>query len=120
MANRVKGLATGVFKWFKKPWEVTGPVSGAEYRDPLANADSYRVNSPATQSQRAIVPHAEPERVFDIKYYVRDTRRAPPKVTTAEFPAGGALEGAAPAAGKFYTMGKDYSIEDEPGQGYQK
>lgn len=120
MANRVKGLASGVAKWLKKPWEITGPVSTAEYLDPLPNAGTYRINSPATQPQRAIVPHAEPEHVFDIKYYVRDTRRAPPKSTIIDVPANGTFEGTAPAVGKFFTMGKEFSILDEPGEGYQK
>lgn len=120
MANRAKELASGVRKWFKKPWEVTGPVSTAEYMDPLPLAQDYRVNAPASQPRRAIVPHAEPEHVFDIKYYVRDTRRAGPKTTIIDVPTNGTFEGTAPTVGKFYTMGQEFPITDEPGDGYQK
>lgn len=120
MASKAKGLVSGLGKWFKKPWQITGPVSTAEYLDPLPDASDYRVHAPATQPQRAIVPHAEPEHVFDIKYYVRDTRRKPAESTVIDVPANGTFEGTAPAAGKFFTMGKAFSILDEPGEGYQK
>ncbi|CAM6128251.1 unnamed protein product [Calypogeia fissa] len=120
MANRAKGLASGLSKWFKKPWEVTGPVSTQEFKDPMPMAGVYRENSPATQPQRAIIPHAEPEHVFDIKYYVRDTRREPPKVTVMDVPANFEFEGTAPPAGKFFIMGQEFPVTDEPGGGYQK
>eukprot|EP01018_Ginkgo_biloba_P035688 Gb_35689 [translate_table: standard] len=61
--------------WIKKPWEITGPCADPEYLDSVPNALSYRPFSPATPAIRVYIPQAQPERVFDIKYFPRDTRR---------------------------------------------
>ncbi|KAL4858640.1 E3 ubiquitin-protein ligase hel2 [Chlorella vulgaris] len=60
----------------KAPWKYTGPVSGPEYMDHLPKAVNYRAVAPASQPIRAAVPQSEDAYVYDIKYYVRDTRRA--------------------------------------------
>ncbi|KAL4441544.1 hypothetical protein ABPG77_002048 [Micractinium sp. CCAP 211/92] len=60
----------------KAPWKYTGPVSSPEYMSHLPRATEYRAVSPASQALRPAVPQAEPDRVYDIKYYVRDDRRA--------------------------------------------
>lgn len=59
----------------KAPWEITGPCSDPEYLDAVPNALEYRAFSPATAPLRARVPQAEPEHVYDIKYYTRDYRK---------------------------------------------
>jgi len=63
------------FPKIKAPWEATGVASGAEYRDYLPLPTQYRIHSPGSQPIKPMVPAANPETVYDIKYYSRDTRR---------------------------------------------
>ncbi|XVF26616.1 hypothetical protein REPUB_Repub14bG0033800 [Reevesia pubescens] len=65
--------------YIKKPWEITGPCAGPEYKNTLPKAIEYRVHCPATTLQKAIVPTSDPGTVFDIKYYSRDQRRNRPR-----------------------------------------
>ncbi|KAF6169166.1 hypothetical protein GIB67_038663 [Kingdonia uniflora] len=67
-------------RFFKKPWEITGPCSDPEYKLAVPRADEYRVFCPATFPAKAIIPTSEPEHVFDIKYYSRDQRRNRPPI----------------------------------------
>ncbi|KAM0951374.1 hypothetical protein DsansV1_C03g0024881 [Dioscorea sansibarensis] len=67
-------------RFFKKPWEITGPCSGPEYRDAIPMALEYRRFCPATAPVKAIIPTSDPETVYDIKYYTRDRRRDRPPV----------------------------------------
>ncbi|GAB4819643.1 hypothetical protein N2152v2_006689 [Parachlorella kessleri] len=60
----------------RPPWAFTGPVSTPEYLNHLPVATEYRKHAPGSQPLRAVVPQAEPDRIYDIKYFVRDTRRA--------------------------------------------
>ncbi|KAH7442096.1 hypothetical protein KP509_03G070100 [Ceratopteris richardii] len=58
--------------WAKNlPWNVTGPTSHPEYRDSLPNAKTFRVFSPATPSNKAILPLSDPDHVFNIAYFSR-------------------------------------------------
>lgn len=41
----------------------------------MDNAPDYRSHAPGSQPVRAIVPHALEDRIYNIKYYDRDTRR---------------------------------------------
>ncbi|KAL3699561.1 hypothetical protein R1sor_017583 [Riccia sorocarpa] len=119
--SKAKNLVSGVLKYIKKPWEITGPASGSEFLPALPDATEYRKHAPATQPKRVFIPQAEPEHVFDIKYYTRDRRRTPPTTTSLEVsPSEITLDGAAPQAGKWYEAGKVYHYSDNPGNGYQK
>eukprot|EP01018_Ginkgo_biloba_P030754 Gb_10963 [translate_table: standard] len=59
----------------KKPWEITGPCSTPEYVDAMPSALTYRSFAPATPPVLPYIPNAEPDRIFNITYYTRDTRR---------------------------------------------
>ncbi|XP_072956849.1 uncharacterized protein [Typha angustifolia] len=80
MAASVKSVFQNLRRFFKKPWEITGPCSDPEYRSALPGALEYRRFCPATAPAKAIVPTSDPETVFDIKYYTRDRRRDRPPV----------------------------------------
>ncbi|GAB2279911.1 hypothetical protein Dimus_014546 [Dionaea muscipula] len=67
-------------RYLKAPWEITGPAASPEYLSPLPKATEYRVFCPATVPQKAIIPSANPETVFDIKYFSRDQRRNRPPI----------------------------------------
>ncbi|PRW56712.1 hypothetical protein C2E21_4424 [Chlorella sorokiniana] len=60
----------------KAPWAYTGPLSSPEYLNHLPRATEYRRIAPVSQPLRASIPQSETDRVYDIKYYVRDSRRA--------------------------------------------
>ncbi|XP_077211451.1 furry [Tasmannia lanceolata] len=75
-----KSLFQSLKKFFKKPWEITGPCADPEYRNPIPKATEYRLFCPATPHANACIPTSEPETVFDIKYYTRDRRRDRPPV----------------------------------------
>jgi len=66
--------AKGLIK-LKMPWEITGPCSDPEYENAVPNALDYRPFSPASAPVRVYVPSADPELVFDIKYFPRDYKR---------------------------------------------
>ncbi|XP_057467910.1 uncharacterized protein LOC130757207 [Actinidia eriantha] len=80
MASAAKSFVHTLRRYIKKPWEITGPVSGPEYMDAVPKATEYRIFCPATVPEKAIVPTSEPETVFDIKYYSRDQRRNCPPI----------------------------------------
>ncbi|BAD87355.1 unknown protein [Oryza sativa Japonica Group] len=81
-AGAGKSLFQTFRKFFKKPWEITGPCASPEYRSALPGALEYRHRCPATLTKdtMAVVPTSEPETVYDIKYYTRDRRRDRPPV----------------------------------------
>uniref|UniRef100_A0A0E0C830 Uncharacterized protein n=1 Tax=Oryza meridionalis TaxID=40149 RepID=A0A0E0C830_9ORYZ len=81
-AGAGKSLFQTFRKFFKKPWEITGPCASPEYRSALPGALEYRQRCPATLTKdtMAVVPTSEPETVYDIKYYTRDRRRDRPPV----------------------------------------
>lgn len=66
--------ARGLIK-LKMPWEITGPCSDPEYLNAVPNALDYRPFSPASAPVRVHVPSADPDRIFDIKYFPRDYKR---------------------------------------------
>lgn len=60
------------------------PCASPEYASALPKATEYRVFCPATIPQKAIVPTANPDTVFDIKYFTRDQRRNRPPIRKKE------------------------------------
>ncbi|PKA55430.1 hypothetical protein AXF42_Ash006632 [Apostasia shenzhenica] len=80
MASAAKSFVQTLKRFFKKPWEITGPCADPEYRSALPGALEYRRFCPATPPAKAIVPTSDPETVYDIKYYTRDRRRDRPPV----------------------------------------
>ncbi|XP_043707582.1 uncharacterized protein LOC122656941 [Telopea speciosissima] len=75
-----KSLFQSLKKFFKKPWEITGPCASPEYKLAVPDALEYRIYCPASEPLKAIVPTANPETVYDIKYYSRDQRRNRPPI----------------------------------------
>lgn len=67
--------AKGLIK-LKMPWQITGVCADPDYKPAIYDVLDYRPNyrSPSAPV-RAYVPSAEPEHVFDIKYFPRDCRR---------------------------------------------
>ncbi|EPS59871.1 hypothetical protein M569_14934 [Genlisea aurea] len=80
MSSAAKSLIQTLRRFIKKPWEITGPQSGPEYLSSLPKATEYRIFSPATPKEAAIVPTSLPETVYDIKYFSRDQRRNRPPI----------------------------------------
>eukprot|EP00882_Tetradesmus_deserticola_P001535 GHRQ01001657.1.p1 GENE.GHRQ01001657.1~~GHRQ01001657.1.p1 ORF type:complete len:115 (+),score=38.10 GHRQ01001657.1:240-584(+) len=66
---------SNLLKGVKKPWEMTGIASTADYLDYLPGADEFRKHAPGSQPIKAVIPHDVPELVFNTRYYVRDYRR---------------------------------------------
>ncbi|PKU70193.1 uncharacterized protein LOC110095554 [Dendrobium catenatum] len=75
-----KSILQSLKRFFKKPWEITGPCADPEYRNAVPGALEYRRFCPATPPAKAIVPTSDPQTVYDIKYYTRDRRRDRPPV----------------------------------------
>ncbi|XP_018824894.1 uncharacterized protein LOC108994217 [Juglans regia] len=80
MAKTASSLFQNLKRYFKKPWEITGPCADPEYRSALPGALEYRVTCPATIKIEPWIPNSDPETVFDIKYYTRDQRRNRPPI----------------------------------------
>ncbi|XP_060194075.1 uncharacterized protein LOC132623352 [Lycium barbarum] len=80
MSSTSKSLIQTLKRYFKKPWEITGPQSSPEYVPSIPKATEYRIFSPATPQAEAIVPSSNPETVYDIKYFSRDQRRNRPPI----------------------------------------
>ncbi|XP_057419264.1 uncharacterized protein LOC130713515 [Lotus japonicus] len=73
-------LLSGLRRFIKKPWEITGPCADPEYKLAVPAALEYRPFCPATPKEQAIIPSSLPETVFDIKYHTRDQRRNRPPI----------------------------------------
>jgi hypothetical protein len=56
--------------------QITGVASSPEFQSYLPVATEYRKHAPASVPTRPSIPNARPDRVYDIKYWTRDTRRA--------------------------------------------
>ncbi|KAI4335895.1 hypothetical protein L6164_014492 [Bauhinia variegata] len=80
MAKPASAILQNLKRFFKKPWEITGPCADPEYKSALPNALEYRVFCPATVREKAFVPTSNPETVYDIKYFSRDQRRKRPPI----------------------------------------
>jgi len=114
----------------KAPWKITGVASTAEFRDYLPLAGEFRAHAPANPPVRPVVPQAEPEHVFDIRYSTRDTRREHMLVggtnkisivqQTIEVPAAtsGSLDAVPPTPGLRYRWGKSKNLLDYDNNGY--
>jgi len=79
-SNTAKSVFQSLRRYLKAPWKITGPCASPEYLSSLPKATEYRVFCPATVPQKAIVPTANPDTVFDIKYFTRDQRRNRPPI----------------------------------------
>ncbi|KAJ4971661.1 hypothetical protein NE237_004760 [Protea cynaroides] len=79
-SSAAKSLFQSLRRFFKKPWEITGPCASPEYKSALHSPLEYRAFCPATVPQKAIIPTSDPETVYDIKYYSRDQRRNRPPI----------------------------------------
>jgi hypothetical protein len=59
------------------PWKITGPASDPEWQNVPVSAEDYRARAPASFPQENVkIPNSEPDRVFNVRYYPRDARRA--------------------------------------------
>ena len=103
---------------------ITGPVSSPDYVSHLARAPEFRGIAPSSFPVRASVPYAEPDRVYDIKYYTRDMRRSElnTRVTrrtwTNEEAAGAVVAIDASRTGGVYKWGEYKSILDVENDGF--
>ncbi|KAF8365171.1 hypothetical protein HHK36_024450 [Tetracentron sinense] len=79
-SSATKSLIQSLKRFFKKPWEITGPCADPEYKNAVPGALEYRVFCPATVKAKACIPNSDPETVYDIKYYSRDQRRNRPPI----------------------------------------
>ena len=79
-SSTFKSVFQNLKRFFKKPWEITGPCSDPEFRPSLPRALEYRPFCPATPNQKACIPSSNPETVYDIKYFTRDQRRNRPPI----------------------------------------
>eukprot|EP00243_Klebsormidium_subtile_P004732 TRINITY_DN18889_c0_g1_i1.p1 TRINITY_DN18889_c0_g1~~TRINITY_DN18889_c0_g1_i1.p1 ORF type:complete len:153 (+),score=6.56 TRINITY_DN18889_c0_g1_i1:62-460(+) len=69
----------------KPPWKITGPAAGQEYLESVPDAGEYRKWGPGTAPKRVYIPHSEPDHVYNIKYYERDSRRQPRTRSIVQF-----------------------------------
>merc|ERR1711977_144998 len=80
MANKV-GKYLGSVKGFLEkfplaPWKIAGPLVSQEWKSADLNVEEYRLNPPGQEQKEApAVPRTTPDRVYDIKYWPRDTKR---------------------------------------------
>ena len=59
------------------PWKMTGPASDPEWQNVPVSAEDYRARAPASFPHENVkIPNSEPDRVFNVRYYRRDARRA--------------------------------------------
>lgn len=118
------GTAKTLLQRITKPWTITGPTATPEFLESVPDATDYRKFAPATVPVRPAVPHAETDKVFDIKYYTRDRKRSGTVTVVEMDPAVVAAEmqglPPTPGNGRQYVMGQPFHMDDEPGEGYQK
>ncbi|KAK9676274.1 hypothetical protein RND81_11G065900 [Saponaria officinalis] len=77
--STLKTAATTVVQTLKRhlkaPWEITGPCASPEYKSAVPKATEYRPFFPATEPQHAIIPTANTDTFFDIKYFPPDVQK---------------------------------------------
>eukprot|EP00270_Netrium_digitus_P006469 TRINITY_DN1897_c0_g1_i2.p1 TRINITY_DN1897_c0_g1~~TRINITY_DN1897_c0_g1_i2.p1 ORF type:complete len:134 (-),score=20.34 TRINITY_DN1897_c0_g1_i2:139-540(-) len=122
LVTRVVGK---LVKILRAPWTITGPTASPEYLPSLPAATEYRPIAPANSPVEAKIPQSNPENVYDIKYYVRDSRRADFVVKQEDVtPSRTSEELAAvdlpPTPGKYFVLGRAVHLDDTPGNGYQR
>ncbi|KAG1368652.1 hypothetical protein COCNU_14G011200 [Cocos nucifera] len=59
-SSAAKSFCHSFKRFFKAPWEITGPCADPEYRIALPKATEYRRFSPATAPAKACVPPTTP------------------------------------------------------------
>ena len=57
------------------PWNFTGQASHTEWKDVPVGAQEYRSSSPTATSSNLKVPQNSVQRIYDIRYFMRDARR---------------------------------------------
>lgn len=114
----------------KAPWKITGVASTAEFRDYMPLAGEMRKHAPASQPVRAMVPQAETDRIYDIRYSNRDSRRehmlvgGTNKVTIAQqsilvpTPTSTPVDGVPALPGVRHRWGKNKALLDYDNNGY--
>ena len=121
MLQRLSIAVKEAMQKMKKPWQFTGPTSSPEYLDAVPGALQYRLHAPATPAIKASVPAAETDRVLNIVYYPRESRRAPythtSKLIDPTLPMNAENPTPSPPV---YTSGYKVPLDDTPGDGYQK
>ena len=97
-------------------------MSSPDYASHLSRAPEFRGIAPTSFPVRASVPYAEPDRVYDIKYFTRDERRSElnTKVTRRAWTADGGASAAKDASrtGGVYKWGEYKSILDVENDGF--
>jgi len=71
LVSRVKDALARV--GVKAPWKITGPLASSEWLSQDSEANQYRSKAPMNQG-KASVPWADTDKIYDIKYFSRDTR----------------------------------------------
>jgi len=72
--SKVKGFLDALP--FKAPWKVAGPVVSSEWKSADLNVEEYRRNAPGqVQGEPPLIPRTTPDKVYDIRYWPRDTKR---------------------------------------------
>ena len=137
-------------KFAKLPWKAQGPLAAKDWLPSLAPAGEYRPITPATISKiKPLIPHAEPENVYNINYFKRERRRgesthtfelvdphaplstsaasAPGQTPEAEpsespptVPSESPGDDLPPTPGKYYKYGYKVHLNDVQGGGYCK
>merc|ERR1719359_1692136 len=84
MAGAGSGLLASVQRALSQvplnPLRVTGPLASKDWHSADLPVEQYRLQTPGTPRQTPMVPHAEPDEVYDIKYFTRDAKRSDIKV----------------------------------------
>uniref|UniRef100_A0A7S0QTA1 Uncharacterized protein n=1 Tax=Pyramimonas obovata TaxID=1411642 RepID=A0A7S0QTA1_9CHLO len=91
MASKAGGGLIGMLgKFIKGPYSITGPAAHPEYNvtasyklfqnTQMPCADQYRLVHPGEADTSLKVPHADNDKVYNINYRDRDTRRFQSKV----------------------------------------
>eukprot|EP00245_Coleochaete_scutata_P000510 TRINITY_DN10618_c0_g1_i1.p1 TRINITY_DN10618_c0_g1~~TRINITY_DN10618_c0_g1_i1.p1 ORF type:complete len:153 (-),score=25.18 TRINITY_DN10618_c0_g1_i1:664-1056(-) len=122
----ISRITHSLSKIIKAPWRLTGVASSTEFLESVKEAGEYRALAPASYPKKPSVPHAQPENVYNIMYYNRESRGAsverkvavvdPTDASTAV----SASTDLPPTPGKFYVLGKPVHLLDCPGDGYQR
>lgn len=81
MAKNVATAFSSVKNFIEKlpltaPWKIAGPIVSKEWKPADLDVSEYRLNAPGQlQQEPPIIPRTTPDKVYDIKYWTRDTKR---------------------------------------------
>ena len=65
---------------FPLPLQVTGPLASKDWRFADLPVEQYRLQTPGTPREAPMIVHADTDKVYDIKYFNRDSKRSDMKV----------------------------------------